>query len=209
MRGRVGRRNQVDVRAAGHRRGRGGHWRRGGSGGHGNRIGLRGGDRRRGRSAERAPGGAENSRTGLAADRGGVNLILRTDRQRRHFALWHLIQNEPIAVGRAGRGDADHQSAGFGAGDQVAFPVDGQRAHVGLVAFEEDGAFAVGRDFVDFALVAGGDEQIAGFVEDHRPDVLLLRIVEDGAFAGRIDAIDLAVGRGGGVDSVLRIYGKA
>ena len=94
------------------------------------------------------------------------------------------------------------------AGDQVAFGVDRQRAHVRLLGPVEHAAFTVRRDAVNLALVAGGDEEIALMVEHHGPDVFRLGLVEDGRLAIAVDAIDAPVGRSRGVYAVARIHGQ-
>ena len=78
---------------------------------------------------------------------------------------------------------------------------------MGLVGVEEDRAFAVRRDAVDFTRVAGGHIEVAHAIKRERPDVLGLGIEEDFGLGFARDAVDLAVGRGGRVYAVLGVDG--
>ena len=46
---------------------------------------------------------------------------------------------------------------------------------VGIVAFEEQRVFAIGRNFVDLAVISGGDIEIARLIENQVPDIFRAR----------------------------------
>ena len=91
----------------------------------------------------------------------------------------------------------------FGADEQVAGLVEGQRRGVRGLGLVERRAFAVRGDLVDDALFAGARVEVALGVGRQRPDVLLLRIEERRRGPVAIDLVDLAVRRGGDVEAAV------
>ncbi len=72
------------------------------------------------------------------------------------------------------------------------------------VRFVEHGAFAVRRDLVDDALVAGAGEEIALRVRDERPDIFFVGAEERRRGAIAIDLVDAAIGGSPDVQAAVR-----
>ena len=64
---------------------------------------------------------------------GGVDIAGCIDGERGDFFLGGAVENEGFAGGR----DAIDEAAAVGAGDEVAFGIEGQNANVDFVALEE------------------------------------------------------------------------
>ena len=118
------------------------------------------------RSASKRDGRCSRARAFLA-HAGGIDVAFAIEGERRDLFLGSAVQDEAFA----GRRNAVYQAAAIGAGNQVALRIERQHADVGLVALEENRVLALGSDFVDLAVVAGGDVQVSGLVENEVPDV--------------------------------------
>ena len=97
------------------------------------------------------------------------------ERERRDFFLGRAVQHEPLAGGR----NAIDQSAAIGAGNQILLGIEGEDTDVSLIALEEDRMLALGRDTINFPVIAGSYVEIAGFVESQVPDIFCARLEVD------------------------------
>jgi hypothetical protein len=112
-----------------------------------------------------------------------------------------LIQNEGFAAWR----DAHDPAARLGACDQVALPVQGERAHMRVGQLAEDRSLSARLHAMDFAPVAGRDVEAILRIEDHVPNVFGLGIVIGfGPTVGR-DAVNGAIRSRGGVQAPLTV----
>ena len=148
----------------------------------------------------------------LLSRSGGVDIARVVDSERCNFFFGRAVEHERFAIRR----DAVDQPAAIGTGNQVSFGIEREHANVDFIALEEERVLAVGADFVDFAVIAGGDIQRAGMVENDVPDVLGARIEigrrAPGGFRARLGGgcafrefqpIHLAVGGSGSVDDAV------
>ena len=149
----------------------------------------------------------------LLARCSGVDIAFAVDGERGNFFPGRAVENERFAIRR----DPVDQSAAIGTGNQVSLGIECEHANVNFIALEEKRVLAVGADFVDFAVIAGGDIQGASIVENDIPDVLGAGIevgsrgpgclcigLRSGLAAFRgFETIHLAVGCGRGVDGAV------
>ena len=153
----------------------------------------------------------------LLANRGDVDGAVGGDGERSDFTSGSLVENEAFRFRCGGilgvlggslcgtPGDAQNASAGFRAGDEVAFCVECQNANVSFVAGVEEFALAVGRDSEDLPLVTGGDIESPIGRKSEVPDVFGFGIEEHGFLARRRNPVNLAVGRSADVKSAFGV----
>src|SRR5204862_7538197 len=92
---------------------------------------------------------------------------------------------------------------GFGADEQVAGLVEGERGRVRRLRPVERRALAVRRDLVDDALVARTGVQVSPGIDGERPDVFVFGVEKLGFRSVSIDLVDLSVGRRRDVQSAV------
>ena len=104
--------------------------------------------------------------SGTLLSRGsGVNIAHAVDGERGNFFLGRAVENERVAIRR----DAIDQTAAIGAGNQVSLGIERKNANVDFIALEKERVLAVGADFVDLAVIAGGDIERAGCCRERCP----------------------------------------
>ena len=120
--------------------------------------------------------------------------------QRANFLKWRVEQDERPALSV----DAKNFSRRFRADEEVAGLVERERRHVGRLRPVERPAFAVGRDLVDDALLAGAGVDVAVRVDRESPDVFLVGVEERGRRSAPIDLVDSALRRRCDVEPAVR-----
>src|SRR6266403_2105593 len=155
--------------------------------------------------------------TRLLANRGDVDGAVGGDSERSDLTFGSFVENETFGFRRSRifgvlggclRGtprDAQYAAAGFGAGDETSFCVEGQNSNVSFVAGVEEFTLAVGRDRKDLSFVTGGDVESAVGSEREIPNIFCFGIEENGLLSRSRDPVNLAVGRSADIKSAFGI----